>query len=475
MKKKLSLIIVLLLTAFIGLFKLNASSGYFMVTTSRNNVVVGNEFYVTVTASSDARIGSLEFSISYDSSKVKLVSGDPVVVRPIEGLHSSSYYYTFQAIASGSSVVTVKSYNMGDLDTESFMSVSAGSETITAITQADLEASYSKNNNLSSLSINSYELKPAFSVDTLEYTVSVPSEVTKVVISGEVEDNYASASGFGEFEVSEGENKFEITVTAQNGSTKTYSIKVNVEDNNPIETSIDGITYTVVKRASTINSPSSSYTAKTIKINGQEVPAFYSEITSYTLVGLKDKEGNINLYIYDEKNNKYTLYKEVKTSSIILYLTETKEVPKFYKKTKIKLNDEEVVAYQYENRKDYYIVHGVNIENNEEGFYLYDIENNSVTKYNDDLLLELLERNENYLMIIMLLGAETLVVTLILLISLTKNKRRRKKALKEYELRKKDKEKKEQLNQETKDIKEEKEVNNKINKHEEKDLQKDLK
>ena len=42
-------------------------------------------------------------------------------------------------------------------------------------------------------------------------------------------------------------NKIEVVVTAQNGSTKTYTIEVTVKDLNPITVQVDGKNYTVVK------------------------------------------------------------------------------------------------------------------------------------------------------------------------------------------------------------------------------------
>ena len=102
------------------------------------------------------------------------------------------------------------------------------------ITQQELEASYSKNNNLSSIVVEGYELNEEFNKDTLEYTVSVPSDTEKINLNATVEDKTAGVSGTGEFEVSEGDNKFELIVTAQNGAKKVYTVTIKVEDQNPI-------------------------------------------------------------------------------------------------------------------------------------------------------------------------------------------------------------------------------------------------
>jgi len=435
MKKGILTLLGILLLSFSLIVKspkLNAASGSISVRANTSSVVVGGSVTVSVTVSSGDPLGSWEFSINYDSSKLKLTSGPTSVVEYGDGSQrSATYTYTFKSIAKGTSNVSVKAYNGYAWD-ESPISFSVGSARISAITQADLEASYSKNNNLSKLEVNGYTLSPEFNKDTLEYTVSVPSDIEKITISGEVEDKTAQTNGFGEFEVSEGENKFEITVTAQNGSAKKYVIKVNVEDKNPIEVTVDGKKYTVIKRAKALTAPK-TFEATTVQIDGVEVPAFKSNITNYILVGLKSDDGTGGLYIYDSTYNTYTLYNELKTEGLLIYPKKAKATPDYYKLTKITINELEVEAYQYDGINDYYLLYGVNIETGEEGFYQYDMINNTITRYNDKIINELAKKNENYLMIIIVLGVETILLLLLLLISFTRRNKTKKTKVDRFE------------------------------------------
>lgn len=83
----------------------------------------------------------------------------------------------------------------------------------------------SSNNNLSNIVIDGYELD--FDKDKLEYTINVDANVTELDISALVEDpkSWAKIEGNESFE--EGENIVTIKVYAEDGSTKTYTIKVN--------------------------------------------------------------------------------------------------------------------------------------------------------------------------------------------------------------------------------------------------------
>ena len=78
-------------------------------------------------------------------------------------------------------------------------------------------------------------------------------------------------------------NKFNITVTAENGSTKTYTLIVNVIDPNPIKVTIDEKELTIVKRESTLETPQ-GFEKTQIEINEQKIPAFYNEINKLTII-----------------------------------------------------------------------------------------------------------------------------------------------------------------------------------------------
>ena len=81
------------------------------------------------------------------------------------------------------------------------MNTSASSVTIKTMTQAELEATYSTNANLKSLTVDGYELTPAFDKNTLEYKVEVPNEVASVNVSvGDAITNVSSTLAiFGEY------------------------------------------------------------------------------------------------------------------------------------------------------------------------------------------------------------------------------------------------------------------------------------
>lgn len=84
--------------------------------------------------------------------------------------------------------------------------------------------SRSSNNKLSSLSVNSGELSPKFNSDTESYSLSVPYSVSTLKVDAKASDSKASVSVTNTSLTAEETTDVKIVVTAENGSTKTYTI-----------------------------------------------------------------------------------------------------------------------------------------------------------------------------------------------------------------------------------------------------------
>ncbi|MDE5587029.1 MAG: cadherin-like beta sandwich domain-containing protein, partial [Bacilli bacterium] len=87
----------------------------------------------------------------------------------------------------------------------------------------------SNNNYLSDLIPSSGTLNPVFGKETLEYTLELTSEVRTLEFTVETEDSNAKVTGHESSGVSDGESTRIITVTAENGDVRTYTIKVKKE------------------------------------------------------------------------------------------------------------------------------------------------------------------------------------------------------------------------------------------------------
>ena len=355
-----------------------------------SSVVVGQSFKVTVTVAGSASIGSWEYTLSYDSSKVRLNSGTLHVVDYGNGSKSSSSYsYSFTALQSGSA--TFKPVNASVLDyvsTNECLS-STGSASVSMKSQSEIEASYSRNNNLSSLSVEGADLSPSFNKNITEYQATLPVDTTKAKIIATAQDSKASITGAGEVDVVDGINKIEIIVTAEHGEKKKYVINLTVQELDPVKVKVDGKTYTVVRKKGQVENIPVGFTETTIKIRDQDVCAYQSEIAKILLVALKDNEGNIKLFIYDKNKNSFTSFMEAKGGEVNLLILNNEKIktPLDFVKTSFKINDLKIEGYKYRYDKNdnYYLVYAKNLETGDEGFYLYDKKNSTFSRYYKEL------------------------------------------------------------------------------------------
>ena len=322
---KLKKLIFLLAIFLVPLFKAQATS--FTLSASSKSVTVGSN--VTIYINGNDVTGKVGISSSNPSV---LSGGDSSLwIEP-------SGSVTFRANKVGSSTITVSTSSLSDGDGND---VNLGSKSITInVVDKVPQKSYSSNNSLKSLSVEGYELEPVFDSGTTEYNVSVKEGTESVNIKAIPEDNEASVNGVGDITVSEGLNVVNVVVTAENGYQKTYILNITVLDE-PITVQINNKDFNLIKQENALPEVSSYYERKNIeyiyKVEGEEkkveIPAYYSDITSYTLVGLKSDSGKINLYIYDEEKKTFEIYNELNfNNDIVLYLEDAKNIPNGYKK-----------------------------------------------------------------------------------------------------------------------------------------------
>ena len=122
-------------------------------------------------------------------------------------------------------ILTILSIGQIFYGTKSF----ASSATVAANqTQEDLAKEQEKerkaNKYLESLSIEGYELLPTFNKSTFEYTVIIPNDVTTLEIEAKPEVEGAIVRISGNKNLTKKENKITVSVTAINGTVRSYTI-----------------------------------------------------------------------------------------------------------------------------------------------------------------------------------------------------------------------------------------------------------
>ena len=421
-KKKILLILFAL--GILGIFQPDVRAASLTLSRSSSTVKVGSTVKVTAKISGALNYTYSNFSFNYDKQRFSFVSSSDncnALNCLVEG--NNSVTLTFKALTEGDAVFKAT----GSFEDDASGSLSAQTNVkVTNGSTSDSNPSkvLGSNNNLASLSVEGYEIN--FNKDLLEYSLSLASDVTSLNIKATAEDKNATVGGIGQRAVSEGSNTLEVVVTAENGSKKTYVIKANVEEKQPIVVKVNDDNLNVVKNTDLLTKPL-DYEEITINIDGVEVPAFYSDITKFTLVGLKDEDGNISLYIYDESQNTYSLYQELNLNGLKLKPLTEKKTFKNYIKESITINDLKIEAFKFKSKSEFAIIYALNLETNEKDFYVLDLTNNTALKYDDEYVNYLEKKIDNYLLVIYSLGAVVALALIIILTLCIKNSRRKKK------------------------------------------------
>lgn len=374
MKKYLLLIALLLIFPL----KVNAiEDASIILTTSNKNINVNDTINITVNIKSPIPIGYYEYTLDYNKNKLKLISGTAYNVNRAvnDSTTTITKTFKFQVIDEGTSNVNVKSYVITNYKEDKNIEAKATPITITT----NNNSNYSNNNYLSKLEIEGYKLSPEFKKETENYTVEVDKGTKQINVIAETEDKDAKLTGDGKFEITAKEKEIELTVTSKQGEKRTYKITIQETKREKVQIEINGKTYTVIDITDKKIIPK-NYESKKIKLNNIEIIALYNKNTNYTLIGVKDEKNNIELYIYEPENKKYTLYQEFTFDNITFIPLETEEKLKNYQKEKITIKETEITCYKLNQESKYCIIYGMNSATGEKGWYTYNIDENTLQK-----------------------------------------------------------------------------------------------
>ncbi len=389
----------------------------------------------TTTASSPT---TFTLMIDYDSSilGIPTLSGNGVEGNAYKATStgndstSKQFTYTFKTIATGTAKVKASRLQVADYDMDQDKDVyNSSSCTINVVKASSSSGGQSNNvvknsdNNLKSLSVDKGTLSPEFNKDTLEYSVELASDVTKININAERNDSKASITGIGEVQVKEGQNKIEIVVTAENGSTKTYIINAYVKEKDPINVKVAGEKYTIVRNLNELTIPD-DFKEVDVKINDEIIKGCYNEVSNITLVALKDSKGNINFYIYDLNKLIYTKYNSISSSNFNIVVIEPDKnvrIPHRYYKVEFDYQGQTLNGYTLGENSEFRIVYGINTSTGEKTFYQYDLVNNTIQRFYNEQVEIYVNLVKKCKLAFIILGSFIIILTIIIIVLLSKN------------------------------------------------------
>lgn len=406
MKKNIIKIGVLLISIFIGILKVDAAS--FTISASTTNPTKGNSVTLTIRGSDVTG----RFNISSSNSGVVAISEDRVWIE------NNSYSIKLSAINTGTATITVTPSGVSD---GSGNNANLSAKSIKITVSAPREKS--NDNNLKSLSVTGYELSPEFDKDIQVYKATIPEGTKNIEVKATANSPYAKVTGNGNIELEDGANTINIVVTSETGSEKIYTINIDVKDENPINVTINNREYTLVKLKEHLTKPE-TFEESTTTIEGYEIPIFINNKADITLVGLKNEDGIISLFEY--KNGEYSKFNEMNLDNLLLIPTVFEKELDFTK-GKVNINGEEIECYKYSDKSDFVIISAKSLVDGKTDLYLYDTENNTAIRYDEELASVSKDTLKLYTYIIIAFASTSFLMLIIIMCLLHSSKKKQKK------------------------------------------------
>lgn len=367
----------------------------FSVKASKSTISPNSTFTVSISTQ-----GAGQFSVSASNGKVSSssiwVDGSSSV--SITGGSSGTTSVTVTAVdatgydetpITGSHTVSVKiktpSSGSNSSSSHSSSHSTSGSSSSSTVTKKEPEVKKSSENNLSSLSISTGKLSPAFSSDKTTYQVDLTSDVEDITISAKAKDSKAKVSGTGKKELHIGENILKITVTAENGSIKRYTLSIIVTEKPTHFLTYNNQKLGILNDLSKTETPK-GFEKTSIKIDNKEVTALQDSKSKLTLLYLQNEKEETGFYIYDTKNNTVvSLYETITVNGKTYVIVTPDNVPNSINnlaKTTIKIEDKQVSGWKFNEKElsSYSIVYLMN-EDGQKNYYTYDKEEGTLQRY----------------------------------------------------------------------------------------------
>ena len=369
-------------------------------------VTVGEEVSVNlkITSLSGESLGRSSLMLSYDPNILEFVGGadasggaGSVSVRQTAeaGAQQMATVLTFRALQAGSTQITVSTQEVYDADEQIATVDRMGSSAVTV----SAEAGASADAGLKSLKISPGTLTPEFSADVTEYSASVGPDVTKIAVSAEASDEGATVTVNGSSDLQMGENTVNCVVTAADGQTRTYVIHVTKTEGGAeaggavaagdLTVVIDQVQYNVAQSFDVTTLPE-GFEGFTYNYKGQDIMAGQGIQKDLLLLCLVNGDGEARFFIYDEAKDSFSAYMEVSTtpkSVIVLEPDESVTVPAGFTDGIMNLpGGGQVKGWVPQGTEDpqYMIFYGMNW-NGEKDFYRYDLKENTIQRYFQDL------------------------------------------------------------------------------------------
>ncbi|MDF2610029.1 MAG: hypothetical protein K0R92_1503 [Lachnospiraceae bacterium] len=393
---QLLLLVILAGLVLFPVTRADAASASITFGTKTPAVTVGEEIIVSISLSSANPLGGFEAYITYNPQVLEfegeasfIAGGDGLIkisdVNATDNKTTRKYIIKFIGKELGSSEVEFREKAIVyDYETGEEMSVSTNAINI----NVGAKAAASANTNLAELKIIPNNLKPEFSTDLSEYTAEVTNDTKQLIISAIPEDKASTVTIVGNDALNIGSNTVTVTVKAESGHTKRYTILVNRLAGTETE-------------EETKTSPTTEETEETIPQAGEQGETVTPTTADFFQI---TKEGDA---IYFERELRFQ----------ITELPEEELIPTGYSKSTILIDETAMeVLVPSENTESEFVLLYAKSEDGTSRFYQFDKIENTLQRFNEEQNVNnnIDEKNQGNIIILIVIVIIFTIVTIVM-------------------------------------------------------------
>ena len=401
-KKGLALLVALVVILSALTFSVAAAGANSTIAFSKKTLNIGETLTVTATFStpSNEPMYAISGYVNYDPNVFEYIDsgsgcnlitkGKVKLILTVEGKTNFSKAIKFKALKAGKSTISLEQLQYANNSTEANMDGSAAPVTI-----SNPSAQASSNANLKTLVVSSGTLTPKFDPNVTEYSITLKNDITELWVSTTKADAKASVTVEGSKDMKVGSNKRVVVVTAENGTTKRYTLNITrlaadgqqpvtpPENNEPlndlIEVNVGEDIMYVVEDFGDTELPK-GFEITEYALNGKTVPALTTDNYIVLMLRLPDNSKKA-FYVYGDEG----VFSELIGISIggqTYYIIPTDKVPDGYSAVNdFTIGDIVVPAFRNDEAgfEDFAVVYAMG-PTGATSYYSYDIVENTIQR-----------------------------------------------------------------------------------------------
>lgn len=426
MKRTISKLLILIMAIsimipYVNINKVKADNvGTIKISVNKTEIQKGDKVKVTVSVTSKKPLLTVQYKLKYDEKAFSYPNAVGIIIEQgMEadadgGFTTMSKTYEFTAIGTNpnGAKFEIELQDEGAITDD----LEVAKLSITNATVKVVDKLASANANLSGIKLSTGYLWPSFTSSKTVYAVGLDYSITSLSISCPTEDPKAKVSFDAKLlkDLPVGQTDVIITVTAENGTTKKYTLQVvryaekesesqsqSQEQttsgvDKSLTTEIDGKKYSIVKDISVIELPK-GYELSVEKYGDTDIAVAQNKATGTVLAYLISEDGQENFFIYNVAKGTFSKYLTVSGGNESLIVMTPDSTLKDMVSVQLEIGEEVIVAWTNPKIPEIYFFYGMNSKG-EKQWYSYDAKETSIQRayfLDMDTTIEKDENNTN--------------------------------------------------------------------------------